>query len=119
MTNLLPRNAFTLIELLVVIAIIAILAALLLQCRPRDEIARPAAHFHGYAALRDGGVGEARRAFVDEVLRRQGLLEGIWCLDANETLSPGQAGEIERVHRAYPNLNDDEFVEQHRDAWLT
>jgi dihydrodipicolinate synthase/N-acetylneuraminate lyase len=57
-------------------------------------------------------------AGLHEVLRRQGLLEGIWCLDPEETLSPGQAEEIDRVHRAYPHLNDDSFVAQHRDAWL-
>jgi hypothetical protein len=53
-----------------------------------------------------------------EVLRQQGLLEGTWCLDRNEGLSPGQAGEIERVRRDYPHLVDDEFVAQHRDRWL-
>ena len=53
-----------------------------------------------------------------EVLRRQGLLEGIWCLDPNEGLSPGQANEIDRVHAAYPALNDDSFVKQHLARWL-
>ena len=55
---------------------------------------------------------------VHEVLRRQGLLEGNWCLDPNETLSPGQAEEITRVAEAYPHLTDDEFVAEHRDQWL-
>jgi hypothetical protein len=55
---------------------------------------------------------------IHEVLRRQGLLEGIWCLDPNETLSPGQSDEIDRVYRAYPHLNDDEFVAEHRDDWI-
>ena len=55
---------------------------------------------------------------VLEVLRRQGLLEGTWCLDPNETLSPGQADEIERVCQAYPQLADDGFVQEHRDEWL-
>jgi dihydrodipicolinate synthase/N-acetylneuraminate lyase len=55
---------------------------------------------------------------IHEVLRRQGLLEGTWCLDAAETLSPGQAAEIERVTRAYPHLSDDAFVAANRDAWL-
>jgi Dihydrodipicolinate synthetase family len=58
-------------------------------------------------------------AGLHEVLRRQGLLEGIWCLDPSETLSPGQNEEISRVYAAYPNLNDDAFVCEHRDAWLT
>ena len=44
------------------------------------------------------------------MLRRQGLLEGIWCLDPHEGLSPGQAAEIDRVYAAYPHLNDDDFV---------
>jgi hypothetical protein len=57
-------------------------------------------------------------AGLHEVLRRQGLLEGIWCLDPNETLSPGQREEIDRVYRAYSHLNDDDFVREGRDAWM-
>ncbi len=57
-------------------------------------------------------------AGLHEVLRRQGLLEGIWCLDPNEALSPGQREEIDRVYLAYPHLNDDDFVREGRDAWL-
>jgi hypothetical protein len=57
-------------------------------------------------------------AGIHEVLRRQGLLEGIWCLDPNETLSRGQSEEIDRVYAAYPHLNDDAFVRQHIDQWL-
>lgn len=57
-------------------------------------------------------------AGLHEILRRQGLLEGIWCLDEHETLSPGQLEEIDRVHAACPHLNDDDFVTQHRDEWL-
>jgi dihydrodipicolinate synthase/N-acetylneuraminate lyase len=53
-----------------------------------------------------------------EVLRRQGLLEGIWCLDPKETLSPGQAQEIDRVYAAYPELNDDAFVQANLERWL-
>ena len=55
---------------------------------------------------------------IHEVLRRQGLLEGIECLDPQETLSPGQALEIDRVCRQYPHLMDDLFVRQHLDQWL-
>lgn len=55
---------------------------------------------------------------VHEVLRRQGLLEGTWCLDPNEILSLGQAGELDRVYKMYPHLTDDHFVAQHRDEWL-
>jgi hypothetical protein len=57
-------------------------------------------------------------AGIHEVLRRQGMLEGIWCLDPDESLGPGQSEEIDRVARLYPELNDDEFVAQHRDDWL-
>ena len=55
---------------------------------------------------------------IHEVLRRQGLLEGIWCLNKKELPSPGQRKEIDRVYRSYPHLNDDEFVAAHRDEWL-
>lgn len=55
---------------------------------------------------------------IHEMLRRQGLLEGIWCLDSSEQLSPGQSNEIDRVYGAYPYLNDDAFVAAHRDEWL-
>jgi hypothetical protein len=53
-----------------------------------------------------------------EVLRRQGLLEGIWCLDPAEGLSPGQAGEIDRVSREHADLSDDAFVAAHLHRWL-
>jgi dihydrodipicolinate synthase/N-acetylneuraminate lyase len=57
-------------------------------------------------------------AGLHEVLRRQGLLEGIWCLNPEETLGNGQAREIDRVYQAYPHLNDDEFVRSHLEEWL-
>jgi dihydrodipicolinate synthase/N-acetylneuraminate lyase len=57
-------------------------------------------------------------AGLHEVLRRQGLMEGIWCLNPRETLSPGQMEEIDRVYATYPHLNDDEFVKQNIDKWL-
>jgi len=53
-----------------------------------------------------------------EVLRRQGLLDGIWCLDPEESLGPGQAEEIDRVYRSYPDLNDDAFVRANLARWL-
>ncbi|MEU4362608.1 dihydrodipicolinate synthase family protein [Promicromonospora sp. NPDC023987] len=56
---------------------------------------------------------------IHEVLRRQGLLAGTWCLDERESLSPGQSEEISRVIAAYPELHDDEFVAAHRDRWLS
>lgn len=55
---------------------------------------------------------------IHEILRRQGLLEGTWCLDPHEQLSAGQAAEIDRICSAYPHLSDDKFVEEHRDEWL-
>lgn len=51
-------------------------------------------------------------AGIHEVLRRQGFMEGIWCLDEGEQLSPGQSEEITRVTRMYPHLTDDEFVRE-------
>jgi dihydrodipicolinate synthase/N-acetylneuraminate lyase len=57
-------------------------------------------------------------AGLHEILRRQGLLEGRWCLDPKEELGPGQMEEIDRVCRAYPHLNDDAFVAEHLGQWL-
>jgi hypothetical protein len=57
-------------------------------------------------------------AGIHEILRRQGLLAGRWCLDEREALSPGQRREIDRVCAAYPFLNDDAFVREHLDDWL-
>jgi dihydrodipicolinate synthase/N-acetylneuraminate lyase len=54
-----------------------------------------------------------------EILRRQGLLEGIWCLEPSETLGPGQKQEIDRVCAAYPHLNDDTFVRANLQRWLS
>ena len=80
---------------------------------------------------RDAAVTDSNGAFFDaandyrgviaglhEVLRRQGLLEGIWCLDPAEDLGPGQLAEIDRVYKSYPELNDDDFVRQNLDRWL-
>jgi hypothetical protein len=79
----------------------------------------------------DAQVTDSNAAFFDpahdfhgviagchEVLRRQGLLQGIWCLDPKESLSPGQAEEIDRVYREYPHLNDDAFVRENLARWL-
>jgi Dihydrodipicolinate synthetase family len=71
------------------------------------------------AAIFDAANGFAGCiAGIHEVLWRQGLLQGIWCLEPRETLSPGQAEEIDRVRRAYPHLTDDAFVAEHLDEWL-
>ena len=56
---------------------------------------------------------------IHEVLRRQGLLAGRWCLDPAEHLSPGQAADIDRVITAYPHLADDDFVAANVERWLT
>lgn len=55
---------------------------------------------------------------IHEVLRRQGLLEGIWTLNEYDVLSPGQKEEIDRVYKAYPELNDDVFVAENLEKWL-
>jgi len=55
---------------------------------------------------------------IHEVLRRQGLLAGRWCLNPEEDLSPGQMEAIDRVLARYPHLADDEFVREHLDRWL-
>ncbi|HEX7124117.1 MAG TPA: dihydrodipicolinate synthase family protein [Gemmatimonadaceae bacterium] len=86
---------------------------------PRTWLARA-------AALTDanGAIFDARHNFagsvpgIHEILRRQGLLRGVWCLDPRERLSPGQIEEIDRVCRSYPELTDDAFVAEHRDRWL-
>ena len=78
------------------------------------------------AALTDANAAifDARNSFagcipgIHEVLRRQGLLAGTWCLDEREVLSPGQSAEIDRVIGAHPFLNDDTFVAEHLDSWL-
>ncbi|MGH7523570.1 MAG: dihydrodipicolinate synthase family protein [Gemmatimonadales bacterium] len=72
----------------------------------------------------NGAVFDATHGFrgcipgIHEILRRQGLLAGRWCLDPDEELSSGQSDEIDRVSAAYPHLNDDEFVRRHLDRWL-
>ena len=53
-----------------------------------------------------------------EVLRRQGLMAGTWCLDPAEALSPGQAAEIDRVCREHADLSDDAFVAANLQRWL-
>jgi len=85
---------------------------------------------HELLAL-DSRVTDCNAAFFDvandfrgciagchEVLRRQGLLEGIWCLDPRESLSPGQREEIDRVYREHADLADDAFVRQNLARWL-
>jgi hypothetical protein len=79
------------------------------------------------AAVTDanGAIFDAANRFsgcipgIHEILRRQGLLAGRWCLDRGEDLSAGQVEEIDRVCRAYPRLADDEFVREGFDRWMT
>jgi dihydrodipicolinate synthase/N-acetylneuraminate lyase len=73
----------------------------------------------------NAAIFDARNQFhgcipgIHEILRRQGLLAGRWCLDPAEVLSDGQLNEIERIHSSYPLLNDDAFVAEHLDRWLS
>ncbi len=73
----------------------------------------------------NAAIFDARHEFrgcipgIHEVLRRQGLLAGSWCLDPDEELSAGQLDEIERVYASYPLLNDDQFVAENLDRWLS
>lgn len=55
---------------------------------------------------------------IHEILRRQGLMKGLWCLNPEEKLSAGQSEEIDRIYRAYPDMNDDDFVRENLDEWL-
>jgi hypothetical protein len=101
--------------------------ALLARCHEaRERGAVDASLLRDGAALTDANsaIFDAAHGFagciagIHEILRRSGLLHGIWCLDPAETLSAGQLSEINRVCRAYPFLSDDAFVAEHRDAWL-
>ena len=64
---------------------------------------------HGFAGCIPG---------LHEVLRRQGLMQGTWCVNPAAELSPGQKEEIDRVLAAYPDLSDDAFVAEHLEGWL-
>ena len=71
------------------------------------------------AAIFDAGNGFAGcLPGILEVLRRQGLVRGIWCIDPREQLSPGQAENLDRVESSYPHLKDDNFVQEHLSEWL-
>lgn len=84
-----------------------------------DHLRRAIAVTDSNAAFFDAANGfHGCIAGLHEVLRRQGLLEGIWCLDPNEGLGQGQLDEINRIHATYPELNDDAFVSENLDRWL-
>jgi dihydrodipicolinate synthase/N-acetylneuraminate lyase len=86
---------------------------------PRRLLDLAAATTDANAAIFDAGNGfRGCIPGIHEVLRRQGLLRGTWCLDPAEQLSAGQRGEIDRVMRAYPVLSDDSFVQARLDRWL-
>lgn len=90
-----------------------------------DEALREALDVNTALTDANAAVFDARHDFqgcvpgIHEVLRRQGLLEGTWCLDEKEALSPGQLEEIDRIWTAYPRLRDDEFIAEHLDRWLS
>jgi len=86
---------------------------------PQELLTRGAEVTDSNAALFDPANAFAGCiAGIHEVLRRQGLLQGRWCLNPREDLSPGQMEEIDRVIAAYPHLADDAFVKEHLDAWM-
>ncbi|CEG26440.1 dihydrodipicolinate synthase family protein [Bacillus sp. B-jedd] len=57
-------------------------------------------------------------AGINEILARQGLLKGNWCLLDRETLSSGQAEELDRIYASYPHLNDDDYVKANLEKWF-
>jgi dihydrodipicolinate synthase/N-acetylneuraminate lyase len=84
-----------------------------------DILARSASLTDANAALFDvANQFSGCIAGLHEILRRQGLLAGRWCLDPKEDLSPGQLEEIDRVCQSYPELQDDEFVRNRLECWL-
>lgn len=87
---------------------------------PNDLLVLAAQVTDSNAALFDAANGFAGCiAGLHEILRRQGLMSGRWCLDPTETLSSGQIEEIDRVCAAYPHLSDDAFVAEYLDEWLS
>lgn len=85
-----------------------------------DLLARSAEVTDANAALFDVNNNFAGCiAGLHEILRRQGVMAGRWCIDPSEDLSPGQLAEIDRICASYPTLNDDEFVARHLDRWLS
>lgn len=97
----------------------------------RCKVARSAPSVAQELLALDSAVTDCNAAFFDaannfhgviagchEVLRRQGLLAGRWCIDPKEDLGPGQAQAIDRVYRLYPELNDDRFVKTNLERWL-
>jgi hypothetical protein len=100
--------------------------ALLKRCKAAAEGAVPLDLIREGAGLTDanGAIFDSAHGYagcipgIHEVLRRQGLMSGVWCLDTAEKLSSGQVEEIDRVCRVHPSLNDDAFVRANLDRWL-
>lgn len=97
----------------------------------KSELARNGGQLSQELLALDSRVTDCNSAFFDvannfhgciagchEVLRRQGLLEGIWCLDPAEGLGAGQSAEIDRVYREHGDLADDAFVRENLARWL-
>ena len=94
------------------------------ECREHRELAADLLARSAEITDANAVLFDARNNFagciagLHEILRRQGFLEGRWCLDPNEEVSPGQIEEIDRIGTAYPHLNDDAFVRNNIDRWL-
>lgn len=94
------------------------------ECREHRELAADLLARSAEVTDANAVLFDARNNFagctagLHEILRRQGILEGRWCLDPNEDVSPGQIEEIDRICTAYPHLNDDAFVMNNLDRWL-
>ncbi|WP_327091096.1 dihydrodipicolinate synthase family protein [Nonomuraea sp. NBC_01738] len=90
-----------------------------------DVAARRLLRLDGHLTDANAAIFDSANGFhgcipgIHEILRRQGLLEGRWCLDPAEDLSPGQLAEIDRIWAAYPWLRDDEFVAEGLHRWLS
>ena len=93
-------------------------------CREHRELAADLLASSGEITDANAAFFDARNNFagciagLHEILRRQGFLEGRWCLDPNEATSPGQIEEIDRICASYPHLSDDDFVARNLERWL-
>lgn len=98
--------------------------SLIKQCHEQDFISTDLLTLASQVTDCNGAFFDVKNNFkgciagIHEVLHRQGLLEGIWCLNKEETLSPGQLEEINRVYDLYPHLNDDAFIKENVSNWL-
>jgi dihydrodipicolinate synthase/N-acetylneuraminate lyase len=94
------------------------------QCRQQRELVADLLGRSAEITDANAALFDARNNFagciagLHEILRRQGFLEGRWCLDPNEDVSPGQLEEIDRICASYPHLSDNEFVSRNLERWL-